>query len=75
MGGAAMLGSINMGCALDLSIIKANILRPVGPIVGFISQFTLMPLVIFMIRFRVTKNGITEAAMSRLIMTLIILFF
>lgn len=42
---AAMLSTINMGCALDLNIIKANILRPVGPVVGFISQFTFMPMV------------------------------
>lgn len=41
----AVLNTINMGCALDMSIVKQNILRPVGPIVGFISQFTFMPLV------------------------------
>ena len=41
----AVLNLINMGCALDLSIVKQNILRPVGLIVGFISQFTFMPLV------------------------------
>ena len=41
----AVLNTINMGCALDMSIVKKNILRPVGPIVGFVSQFTFMPLV------------------------------
>ena len=41
----AVLNTINMGCALDMAIVKQNILRPVGPIVGFISQFTFMPLV------------------------------
>ena len=41
----AVLNTINMGCALDMQIVKQNILRPVGPIVGFISQFTFMPLV------------------------------
>ena len=45
MGVIAIINTINMGCALDLGIVKQNILRPVGPIVGFISQFTLMPLV------------------------------
>ena len=41
----AVLNTINMGCALDLAVVKKNIIRPVGPIVGFISQFTFMPLV------------------------------
>ncbi len=44
-----MFSTINMGCALDLAIIKSNLMRPVGPIVGFISQFTLMPLVCIII--------------------------
>ncbi|KAK4024157.1 hypothetical protein OUZ56_009545 [Daphnia magna] len=43
----AVLNTINMGCALDMAIVKQNILRPVGPIVGFISQFTFMPLFAF----------------------------
>ena len=41
----AVLNTINMGCALDMSVVKQNIFRPVGPIVGFVSQFTFMPLV------------------------------
>lgn len=41
----AVLNLINMGCALDIAIVKQNIVRPVGVIVGFISQFTFMPLV------------------------------
>ncbi|KAI9555076.1 hypothetical protein GHT06_017591 [Daphnia sinensis] len=43
----AALNLINMGCALDMAIVKQNIIRPVGVIVGFISQFTFMPLVAF----------------------------
>ena len=41
----AVLNTINMGCVLDMSVVKQNIFRPVGPIVGFVSQFTFMPLV------------------------------
>lgn len=41
----ALINTINMGCGLDLNIVKKSILRPIGPIVGFISQFTFMPLV------------------------------
>ena len=40
-----MINFISMGCGLDLKVVKENILRPVGPVVGFISQFTFMPLV------------------------------
>lgn len=47
MAGTAMLNTVNMGCGLDLAVVKANLLRPVGPIVGFISQFALMPMVSF----------------------------
>lgn len=43
----AALNLINMGCALDMAIVKQNIIRPVGVIVGFVSQFTFMPLVSF----------------------------
>ncbi|XP_057377742.1 ileal sodium/bile acid cotransporter-like [Daphnia carinata] len=43
----AALNLINMGCALDMAIVKQSIIRPVGVIVGFISQFTFMPLVAF----------------------------
>lgn len=41
----AVINTVNMGCGLDLNVVKQNILRPVGPIVGFVSQFTFMPLV------------------------------
>jgi len=36
---------INFGCALDWSVFKKNIRRPVGPIIGFLTQFLIMPLV------------------------------
>ncbi|KAJ9575089.1 hypothetical protein L9F63_007750 [Diploptera punctata] len=38
---------INFGCALDWSVFKKTIRKPVGPIIGFISQFLLMPVLSF----------------------------
>ncbi|CAG0897275.1 unnamed protein product [Darwinula stevensoni] len=40
-----VVNNVNMGCQLDLSVIKATLKRPIGPAVGFFSQFTVMPLV------------------------------
>lgn len=38
---------INFGCALDWSVFKTTIRRPVGPIIGFLCQFLIMPLISF----------------------------
>ncbi|GFT93577.1 solute carrier family 10 member 6, partial [Nephila pilipes] len=38
------LNYINMGCALDLGIVKKVLKRPIGPIIGFFCQFVVMPL-------------------------------
>ena len=38
---------INMGCALDLEVMKKVLRRPVGPAIGFMSQFVFMPLCSF----------------------------
>ncbi|ODM97448.1 Ileal sodium/bile acid cotransporter [Orchesella cincta] len=38
---------INMGAALDTTTIKATLKRPIGPIIGFFSQFVIMPLLSF----------------------------
>ena len=40
-----VFNTINMGGQLDLQIIKEVFKRPVGPIVGLVSQFLIMPLV------------------------------
>lgn len=45
MGTVALLNTVNIGCGLDLKTIKTNLMRPVGPFVGFVSQFIFMPLV------------------------------
>ncbi|XP_054720272.1 ileal sodium/bile acid cotransporter-like [Uloborus diversus] len=36
---------INMGCALDITVVKNVLKRPVGPAVGLVCQFVVMPLV------------------------------
>ena len=36
---------INFGCALDWSVFKKTIRKPVGPVIGFLTQFLLMPVV------------------------------
>lgn len=36
---------INFGAALDLAVVKSILLRPIGPVIGFIGQFLLMPLI------------------------------
>ena len=36
---------VNMGCHLDLQVVKETMKRPIGPVIGFVCQFTIMPLV------------------------------
>lgn len=36
---------INFGCALDWGSLKKNLKRPIGPILGLVTQFGLMPTV------------------------------
>ena len=42
---------INMGCAIDLQVVKETLKRPVGPLIGFITQFLFMPLISFGLGF------------------------
>jgi predicted Na+-dependent transporter len=37
------ISTINMGAGLDLKIVRRNFIRPIGPVVGFFSQFGFMP--------------------------------
>lgn len=41
------LSYVNMGCALDLAVVKTVLLKPVGPLVGFLCQYLIMPLVAY----------------------------
>ena len=38
--------NLGMGCKTEVSVIKATMRRPIAPVIGFCSQFILMPLVI-----------------------------
>ncbi|XP_037936792.1 sodium/bile acid cotransporter-like [Teleopsis dalmanni] len=42
---------INFGAALELDALKRIVLRPVGPAIGFIGQFIVMPLLSFFIGY------------------------
>jgi solute carrier family 10 (sodium/bile acid cotransporter), member 3/5 len=37
--------SIIIGTAIDLTVVRGIVTRPIGPIIGFVSQFMIMPLV------------------------------
>lgn len=41
------LNYVNMGCAIDMHVIKETLKRPVGPLVGLVTQFGVMPAVRF----------------------------
>ena len=45
------LAYINFGCALDLGVMKEVLQRPVGPAIGFLSQFLFMPLCAFLLGY------------------------
>lgn len=49
------LAYINMGCALDLNVIKEVLKRPIGPAIGFLCQFVLMPLISYGLGFMFTS--------------------
>lgn len=36
---------INFGCALDWNSFRSTLKKPIGPIIGFFSQFGIMPTV------------------------------
>lgn len=38
---------INFGAALDISVLKGIIKKPIGPAIGFFGQFIIMPVVSF----------------------------
>merc|ERR1712183_352839 len=42
---------INMGGALDLEVMKKVLKRPIGPLIGFISQFIFMPICSFVLSY------------------------
>ena len=45
------LAYINMGCAMDLEVVKKTLKKPVGPLIGFLCQYLLMPLLSYALGF------------------------
>jgi len=45
------LAYINFGCALDLGVMKEVLRRPVGPAIGFVTQFIFMPVCSFLLGY------------------------
>ena len=37
--------NLGMGCKMELSVVKETLKRPIAPLIGFCSQFILMPMV------------------------------
>jgi len=42
---------INFGCALDLNVMKEVLKKPIGPAIGFVTQFIFMPLCSFLLGY------------------------
>lgn len=40
---------VNMGCHFDFQIVKKALKTPTGPLIGFVCQFTVMPIVSFFV--------------------------
>ena len=51
-----IVNTVNMGAQLDIEIIKAVFKKPVGPFVGFVSQFGFMPLFSFFVGWVITDD-------------------
>lgn len=49
--GLVVLAYINMGCAIELKVIKQTLLRPVAPVIGLLSQYLFMPLASYAIGY------------------------
>ena len=45
------LAYINMGCALDLKVLREVLRRPIGPLIGFTAQFIFMPICSFILGY------------------------
>jgi len=50
------LAYINFGCALDMNVMWKVLRRPVGPAIGFVSQFIFMPLCSFLLGYIFPAN-------------------
>lgn len=51
-----VVNTVNMGAQLDIEIIKQVFKKPIGPFVGFLSQFGFMPLFSYFIGWVITED-------------------
>lgn len=54
------LNYINMGCALDLNVVKSVLRKPIAPCIGFFSQYTIMPLVAYGLATVLYQNDLSR---------------
>merc|ERR1719351_245025 len=45
------LAYINMGCAMDVQVVKQTLRKPIGPLIGLACQYIAMPLIAFGLGF------------------------
>jgi sodium/bile acid cotransporter 3/5 len=58
-----LLNSINMGAQLEIDIIVEVFKKPIGPMVGFVSQFLFMPLFSFLVGWIITDDYLFRSAL------------
>lgn len=51
-----IVNTMNMGAQLDVHVIKEVFKRPIGPLVGFVSQFLFMPGISFIVGYLFTDD-------------------
>jgi len=51
------LAYINMGCAMDLHVVRETLKKPIGPMVGFLCQYLIMPLLSYGLGFLFGANS------------------
>lgn len=49
---------INFGCAMDWTVCRETLRRPIGPAIGFFCQFLIMPLVNLLIVNRLDVEAV-----------------
>ena len=53
------INNVNMGCYIDLGVIKGVLKKPVAPLIGFACQFLFMPLASFAIGLLLFPDNIS----------------
>ena len=59
VGVLVLINNINIGCCIDLKVIKGVLKKPVAPLIGFACQFLFMPLASFAIGLLLFPDNIS----------------